>query len=164
MKVKVKSLSRVQLWDPVECSLPGSSAHGILQARILEWVAISFSRGSSQPRDWTWVSHIAGRRFNLWATKEAYYLLIVINIISPPTPHSPTPSKSSQTWQPGFRKQELLGHLYSMICVTINFSSLRCSILDLHVSPGFNLTLYPSEITETLEGRVTDQENQSSSC
>ena len=51
-----------------------------------------------------------------------------------------------------------------MICVTINFSSLRCSILHLHVSPGFNLTLYPSEITETLEGRVTDQENQSSSC
>ena len=50
---------------------PGSSLHGILQARILEWVAISFSRGSSQPRDRTWVSHIAGRRFNLWATREA---------------------------------------------------------------------------------------------
>ena len=40
-----KSLSRVRLCDPVDCSLPGSSAHGILQARILEWVAISFSRG-----------------------------------------------------------------------------------------------------------------------
>ena len=39
------------LWDPVDCSPPGSSAHGILQARILEWVAISFSRGSSRPRD-----------------------------------------------------------------------------------------------------------------
>ena len=56
------------LCDPVDCSLPGSSVHGILQARILEWVAIAFSRGSSQPRDWTWVSRIAGRRFNLWAT------------------------------------------------------------------------------------------------
>ena len=46
----------------------GSSVHGIFQARILEWVAISFSRGSSQPRDWTQVSLIAGRCFNLWAT------------------------------------------------------------------------------------------------
>ena len=63
----VKSLS---LWDPVDCSPPGSSVHWILQARILEWVAISFSRGSSRPRDWTQVSRIAGRRFNLWATRE----------------------------------------------------------------------------------------------
>ena len=59
------------LCDPVDCSLPGSSLHGILQARILEWVAISFSRGSSQLRDRTWVSCIAGRHFNLWATREA---------------------------------------------------------------------------------------------
>ena len=40
-------------FDPIDCSSPGSSVHKILQARILEWVAISFSRGSSQPRDWT---------------------------------------------------------------------------------------------------------------
>ena len=53
------------LCNPVDCSLPGSSIHGILQARILEWVAISFSRGSSRPRDRTRVSHIVGRRFNL---------------------------------------------------------------------------------------------------
>ena len=53
------------LCNPVDCSLPGSSLHGILQARILEWVAIPVSRGSSQPRDRTWVSHIAGRCFNL---------------------------------------------------------------------------------------------------
>ena len=59
------------LCDPLDCSPWGSSIHGILQARILEWVAISFSRGSSQPRDQTQVSHIAGRRFNLWATREA---------------------------------------------------------------------------------------------
>ena len=59
------------LCGPVDCSLPGSSGHGILQARGLEWVAISFSRGSSQPRDWTRVSHIGGRCFNLWATREA---------------------------------------------------------------------------------------------
>ena len=59
------------LYDPVDCSLPSPSVHGIPQARILEWVAISFSRGSSRPRDWTWVSHIAGRRFTLWTTREA---------------------------------------------------------------------------------------------
>ena len=58
------------LCDPVDCSLPGSFLHRILQARILEWVAISFSRGSSWPRDRTGVSRIAGRRFNLWATRE----------------------------------------------------------------------------------------------
>ena len=58
------------LCDPMDCSLPGSSVHGIFQARVLEWVAISFSRESSQPRDWTRVSHIAGRRFIVWATRE----------------------------------------------------------------------------------------------
>ena len=55
------------LCDPVDYSLPVSSVRGILQSRILEWVAISFSRESSQPRDRTWVSCIAGRRFFLWA-------------------------------------------------------------------------------------------------
>ena len=56
------------LCNPIDCSLPGSSVHGILQARILEWVAIFFSKGSSWPRDWTWVSCIAGRFFTIWAT------------------------------------------------------------------------------------------------
>ena len=59
------------LCDPMDCSPPGSSVHGILQARILEWVAISFSRGSSWPRDRTQVSRTAGRHFYLWATREA---------------------------------------------------------------------------------------------
>ena len=68
---EVKSLSHVRLCNPMDCSPSGSSVHGILQARILEWVAISFSRGFSQPKDRTQISRIAGRRFNLWATKEA---------------------------------------------------------------------------------------------
>ena len=58
-------------WDPIDCSLPGSSVHGILQARILEWVAISFSRGSSWLRNRTQVSYIAGRLITDWATREA---------------------------------------------------------------------------------------------
>ena len=70
MKVLVAQ-SCPTLCNPVGCSLPGSSLHGILQARILEWVAISFSRGYSWPRDRTWVSCIAGRLFTIWATREA---------------------------------------------------------------------------------------------
>ena len=58
------------LCNPMDCNLPGSSVHGILQARLLEWVAIPFSRESSRLRDQTWVSCIAGRFFIIWATKE----------------------------------------------------------------------------------------------
>ena len=60
---KVKPLSRVRLCDPMDCSLPGFSVHGIFQARVLEWGAIAFSRGSSWPRDQTQVSRIVDRRF-----------------------------------------------------------------------------------------------------
>ena len=63
--------SCLTLCDPVDHSPPGFSVHGILQARIQEWVTISLSRGSSQPRDRTRVFHIRGRCFNLWATREA---------------------------------------------------------------------------------------------
>ena len=70
MKVLVTQFC-MTIYDRMDCSLPGSSVHGILQARILEWVAIPFSRGSSWPRNWTWVSHIAGRFFTVWATREA---------------------------------------------------------------------------------------------
>ena len=54
---------------PMDYSLPGSSVHGTIQTKILEWVAISFARGSSQPRDQTRVFHIAGRLFTVWATR-----------------------------------------------------------------------------------------------
>ena len=57
------------LCEPMDCSLPGSSVHGIFQAVVLDWVAIPFSRGSSQPRDRTQVSHIVDRRFTVWATR-----------------------------------------------------------------------------------------------
>ena len=53
------------VFDPMDCSLPGSSVHGIFQARVLEWVAISFSRGSSQPRDRSRVSLAVGRCFTV---------------------------------------------------------------------------------------------------
>ena len=59
------------LCDPMDCSPPGSSLHGIFQAIVLEWIAISFSRGSSWPRDRTLVSCIAGWCFTGWATRES---------------------------------------------------------------------------------------------
>ena len=70
IKCEVAQLCPI-LCDPVDCSLPGSFIHGIFQARVLERVAISFSRGSSQPRNRTWVSCTAGRHFTIWATREA---------------------------------------------------------------------------------------------
>ena len=66
-KVKVLvAQSCLTLCNPTDCSSPGSSVHGILQARILERVAIPFSRGSSSPRDQTWVSSTAGRFYTIW--------------------------------------------------------------------------------------------------
>ena len=84
-KVKGKSLSR--LCHLMDYSLPGFSVHGIFQARVLEWVAISFSRGSSWPRDRTQIACIAGRRFTLWATREAlsiyleYFLIFTLPLL-----------------------------------------------------------------------------------
>ena len=75
LHMKVKALgaqSCPTLCNPMDCSPPGSSVHGILQARILEWGAIPFSRGSSQPGDQTQVSCIAGRLFTVQITRKAY--------------------------------------------------------------------------------------------
>ena len=75
LKVKVKplvALLSLTLCSPIDCSPPGFSVHGILQARLLKWAAIPFSRRSSQPRDWTWLTCIAGAFFTVWATREAH--------------------------------------------------------------------------------------------
>ena len=58
------------LLNPMDWRPPGSSIHGIFQARVLEWVAIAFSRGSSWPRDQTWVFHTVARYFTIWATRK----------------------------------------------------------------------------------------------
>ena len=63
--------------NPMDCSPPGSSVREILQARLLEWVAIFFSRGSSRPRDWIWVFCIAGRFFTIWVTSEAHLNIVL---------------------------------------------------------------------------------------
>ena len=66
----VRAPSCLTVCNPMDCSLPGSSVHGMFQARILVWVAISSSRGSSQPRDQTWVSYIGRYILYHWATWE----------------------------------------------------------------------------------------------
>ena len=78
-KVKVKNIQSC----PTLCIPMDYTVHGILQAKILEWVAFSFSRGSSQSRDWTQVSHIAGGFFTSWATREVHvwsYVSIIITL------------------------------------------------------------------------------------
>ena len=70
MYVKI-ALSCPTLCEPMDCNWAGSSVHGVLQARILEWVAISFSRESFPARNWTQISFTAGRFFTVWATRKA---------------------------------------------------------------------------------------------
>ena len=79
--IRYENESRSVMSD--SCYSMDYTVHGILQARILEWVAIPFSRGSSQPRDRTHTSHIAGRFFTSWATREAPYQIYYLQISSP---------------------------------------------------------------------------------
>ena len=81
VKVNVAQ-SCLTLYDPMDCSLQGSSVHGIFQVRILEWVTIFFSRRSSQPRDQTQVSRVVGRLFTTGATREVRLTEIVYYSLS----------------------------------------------------------------------------------
>ena len=77
------SIMSDSLWPREQCSPPGSSVHGILQIRMLEWVAISFSKGSSRPRDWTCASCISRQILYHWATREAQ-LWSITSLLSNP--------------------------------------------------------------------------------
>ena len=80
--VKVKSQLCLTLHDPIHCSLPGSSVHGIFQARVLEWIVFSFSRGSSQPRARTWVLlHCRQTLYHLSHQGSPLPILLVMTII-----------------------------------------------------------------------------------
>ena len=85
------------LCDPMHCSPPDSSVHEILQARTLEWVAIPFSRRSSQPIDLTQVSHIVGRFFTVWATREAQSRSVMFNSLQLHRLHNPWNSLGQNT-------------------------------------------------------------------
>ena len=113
MKGKVAQ-SCLTLCDPLDCSPPGSSVHGILQARTLEWVAVPFSRGSSQPRDRTQISRVAGGFFT--AERILYQLsyegsplslIFLLDTFAPPflfcalvTIRSGTWPLTGETWTP----------------------------------------------------------------
>ena len=75
----LKEVKTLVTWScPALCNTMDSSVHGILQARILKWVAIPFSRGFSWPRDWTLISHTGGRFLAVWATREAHILVTTV--------------------------------------------------------------------------------------
>ena len=99
---------------------------GILQTRILEWVAIPSSRGSSQPRDWIQVSHIAGGFFTIWATREALLLLLLLSRFSRVrlcvTPHRQQPTKLRRPWDsPG--KNTGVGCRFLLQCMKLKSES-----------------------------------------
>ena len=71
------------LCDPMDCSPSGSSVHGILWARILEWVTIPFSREYSQPRDWTQIYCIAGGFFTIWAIRDEVIFYMGLGLYFP---------------------------------------------------------------------------------
>ena len=84
MKVKRSEVAQScpTLCDSMDCNLSGSSVHGIFQAVALEWIAISFSSGSSRPGDQTQVSRIVDRHFTVWATREVqkrYAIFMYLN-------------------------------------------------------------------------------------
>ena len=109
------------LCDPMDCSLSGSSIHGIFQAIVLEWVAISFSRVSSRLRDRTWISLIIDRCFTIWATREGgtepgpytFYCILFL----------------AQVWN-------VIGAHICHVFLKIN-SSILFPLLPLHISPFF---------------------------
>ena len=97
------------LCDLLDCSPPGSSVHGIFQARILEWVDYPFSRGSSQPRDRTQVSCTAGSFFTSWVTREAQEYWSGLPISSPADLSDPEIEPESPTLQEDSLPTELSG-------------------------------------------------------
>ena len=113
--------SCLTLCDTVDCSLPDSSVHGILQARILEWVTISFSRESSQPRYGNWVSCTAGRFFTVWAPIEA-----LLNSKSLVKPGSSVRHHKSQVSQSPTALFHTI-HLPAWILQAFNFQPIKAS-------------------------------------
>ena len=113
------------LCDPMDYSLPGSSIHGILQARILEWVAISFSRGYSQPRNWTRVSCIAGRFFTNWAMRDQSPQEGQVSLV---IPHFPDSSPCAQVSP----NQRGLSHQDNLSCKTTSLQPSTFSSIFIH--------------------------------
>ena len=150
----------------MDYNLPGSSVHGISQARILEWVAISFCRGSSLLRNWIWVSCIAVRFFTDWAMREAhnlcfwpYFTLLVLMMGFPGSSagKESTCSVGDPSLIPGFRRSPGEGNgcplqysdlENSMDCIAhgTTKSGTWWSDFHFHFSPDDNLLLRGSNL------------------
>ena len=109
------------LCSPMYCSLPGSSVHGTFQVRILEWVAMPSSRGSSQPRNWAHVSGTAGGFFIHWATWEGLSMSLTPN-------KCPTLQILPQSWllnNPAYSKYLFIAS-YSNVSITLSVLKIHC--------------------------------------
>ena len=132
--------------NPMDCNLPGSSLHGILQARILEWVAISFSRESSQPRNRTWVSWIAESFFTDWLQGKPICIYIV--------GHKKKKKKKNEL------QKELLLYEFYLLTFPILFShchSCLRTIIGTLSWASLPLSGSPHFLNRTLTGRSTQQ-------
>ena len=95
------------LCDPMDCSPPDSSVHGVLQARILQWLAIPLSRGSAQPNDQSWVSHTAGKFFTVRATKNVFLAQLCL---TPCNPVDCNPTRLLCPWDSPGKNTEVVCH------------------------------------------------------
>jgi len=159
------SQSCLSVCNPIDCSPPGSSVHGILQARILQWFAMPFSRGSSWSRDHIWVSCIAGRFFTIWATSKVPYT----RKDSPPFPLSKTstfilvlwlvlcywPLDKRRVWGDWRETSGLIGR---SICIIFKEAGICClsqrGSLDFWCCYCYSEFLIPSLIIQPLPIRV----------
>ena len=140
--------SCLTLCDPMDCSLPGSSIHGILQARILEWGAISFSRGSSQPRDGTWVCRTADRpALYLLSHREArclHFACVKRSDDSSAPSLRPPRHRCALTGRPQPRRPPVC----TSLCPAVTFSAAgACSVWCLTCVPGVSGCLLRSGLT-----------------
>ena len=132
MKVKVAQ-SCLTLCNPIDYKV-----HGILQARILQWVAFPFSRLSSQPRDWTQVSCIAGGFFTSWATREAQEHWRVAY----PSPLD-LPNPGIEPGSPALQVDSLLTELWKKPINGVQFSSVAQLCLTLRDHMGYSTQVLP---------------------
>ena len=123
----------------MDCSPPGSSVHGIFQARVLEWGAISFSSVSSQPRDQTWVFRIAGRRFMVWATPDKFILNISFSSVTQSCPTLCNPMTHST---PGLPVHHQLPAFTETHAHRISDAIQPSHPLSFPSPPAFNLSQY----------------------
>ena len=140
----------------MDCSPPGSSVHGILQVRILAWITIPFSRGSSHSRELTWISYIAGTFFTIWATRETPYILVARSCL---TLCDPTDCSLLAFLSMGFSRQKYWSglpfppYIYKYIQILVSYNKERTFAICNNVNGPTSIML--SEISQTEKDKVS---------